>query len=44
MPLAKLLLRDAVLLNDNERDASAFALAGLGLEEIGEALKPGLAG
>src|ERR1700722_17733321 len=32
---AKRLLRDAALLNDNERHASAFALAVLGLEEIG---------
>jgi len=31
---AKRLLRDAVLLNDHGRHASAFALAVLGLEEI----------
>lgn len=35
---ARRLLRDAVLLNDNERHASAFALAILGLEEIGKAI------
>jgi AbiV len=35
---AKRLLRDAKLLSDNERYASAFALAVLGLEEIGKAL------
>jgi AbiV family abortive infection protein len=32
------LLRDAKLLNDNERHASAFALGVLGLEEIGKAI------
>jgi hypothetical protein len=35
---AKRLLRDAKLLSDNERYASAFALAVLGMEEIGKAL------
>jgi hypothetical protein len=35
---AKRLLRDAVLLNDNGRHASAFALAVLGLEEIGKVI------
>jgi AbiV len=35
---AKRLLRDAVLLTDNKRHASAFALAVLGLEEIGKVI------
>jgi hypothetical protein len=35
---AKRLLRDAKLLSDNERHASAFALAVLGLEEIGKSI------
>jgi AbiV family abortive infection protein len=35
---AKRLLRDAVLLSDNKRYASAFALAVLGLEEIGKVI------
>ena len=35
---AKHLLRDAVLLNDKGRHASAFALAVLGLVEIGKAI------
>ena len=35
---AKRLLRDAKLLSDNERYASAFALAVLGLEEIGKSI------
>jgi AbiV len=35
---AKRLLRDAKLLSDNKRHASAFALAVLGLEEIGKSI------
>ena len=35
---AKRLLRDAKLLSDNKRYASAFALAVLGLEEIGKSI------
>jgi AbiV family abortive infection protein len=35
---AKHLFRDAVLLNDKGRHASAFALAVLGLVEIGKAI------
>jgi AbiV family abortive infection protein len=35
---ANRLLRDAKLLSDNERHASAFALAVLGLEEIGKVI------
>src|ERR1700722_19990855 len=35
---AKRLLRDAVLLKDHERYASAYALAILGLEEIGKVI------
>jgi len=35
---AKRLLRDAKLLSDNKRYASAFALAVLGLEEIGKVI------
>jgi hypothetical protein len=35
---ARRLLRDAKLLSDNERHASAFALAVLGLEEIGKVI------
>jgi AbiV family abortive infection protein len=38
---AKRLLRDAVLLNNHARHASAFALAVLGLEEIGKVILKG---